>query len=89
MKFFILSFIDFYFLQNLGAFMNTDMDDEIWKTLLTYIFKVEDECMKLKWTRPGHFHQLVRIDLPTIAGVAKDPLISSEMMSKVYELIAM
>ena len=60
--------------------MNSHMDDSSWVLLLTKLYLIEKQCMEVA---PMQNIQYARIDLPTIAGVAKDPLISYIMMDKV------
>ena len=60
------------------------MDDSSWKKLLEYIFKIEAKCHEVA---PWYDIMYIRINLPAIAGLAKDPLISYQMMDKVAKLI--
>ena len=62
------------------------MDDKTWEKILTYVFKVERLCLEQLWIKPED-KRFIRIDLPTIAGVTMEPLISYQMMKKVDELI--
>ena len=73
--------------QNLGAYMNNHVNDKNWQDFLKYVYEVEKICSNFE--QFGHSDRMwTTIDLPSISGVAYDPLISYQMMSKVANLLA-
>ena len=77
------------------------MDDKAWQQLLNKIYSVETECWRFlsfsrtfsdsgssfsKFSSTNKDEKSVRFNLPYIAGINGDPLLSFQMMDKVFEL---